>query len=55
MLRQAQQQLSVSGTGTAAVGVACAKRIGGDVRPKLGRKSKLTQFPVKSEAQASTK
>jgi len=39
--------LSVSGTGTAAVG--------GDVRPKLGRKSKLTQSPVKSEAQASTK
>jgi len=39
--------LSVSGTGTAAVG--------GDVRPKLGRKSKLTQSPVRSEAQASTK
>ena len=39
--------LSVSGTGTAADG--------GDVRPKLGRKSKLTQSPVKSEAQASTK
>jgi putative transposase len=47
--------LSVSGTGTAAVGVACAKRIGGDVRPKLGRKSKLTQSPMRSEAQASTK
>ncbi|MEQ9354849.1 RNA-guided endonuclease InsQ/TnpB family protein [Coleofasciculus sp. F4-SAH-05] len=47
MLRQAQQHLSVSGTGTAADG--------GDVRPKLGRKSKLTQSPVKSEAQASTK
>jgi len=39
--------LSVSGTGTAADG--------GDVRPKLGRKSKLTQSPVRSEAQASTK
>ncbi|MEQ8962248.1 MAG: RNA-guided endonuclease TnpB family protein [Coleofasciculus sp. C2-GNP5-27] len=39
--------LSVSGTGTAADG--------GDVRPKLGRKPKLTQSPVKSEAQASTK
>ncbi|MEQ8754217.1 MAG: RNA-guided endonuclease TnpB family protein, partial [Coleofasciculus sp. G1-WW12-02] len=39
--------LSVSGTGTAADG--------GDVRPKLGRKSKLTQYPVRSEAQASTK
>jgi len=39
--------LSVSGTGTAADR--------GDVRPKLGRKSKLTQSPVKSEAQASTK
>ncbi len=47
MLRQAQQHLSVSGTGTAADG--------GDVRPKLGRKSKLTQSPVRSEAQASTK
>ena len=35
--------LSVSGTGTAADG--------GNVRPKLGRKPKLTQFPVKSEAQ----
>ncbi|MEQ9486112.1 RNA-guided endonuclease InsQ/TnpB family protein [Coleofasciculus sp. F4-SAH-05] len=39
--------LSVSGTGTAAGG--------GDVRPKLGRKSKLTQSPVRPEAQASTK
>jgi len=47
MLRQAQQHLSVSGTGTAAGG--------GDVRPKLGRKSKLTQSPAKPEAQASTK
>jgi putative transposase len=47
MLRQAQQHLSVSGTGTAADR--------GDVRPKLGRKSKLTQSPVRSEAQASTK
>jgi putative transposase len=47
MLRQAQQHLSVSGTGTAAGG--------GDVRPKLGRKSKLTQSPVRPEAQASTK
>ncbi|MEQ9621206.1 RNA-guided endonuclease InsQ/TnpB family protein [Coleofasciculus chthonoplastes] len=36
--------LSVSGTGTAADG--------GDVRPKKGRKSKLTQSPVKSEAHA---
>jgi len=34
--------LSVSGTGTAADR--------GDVRPKLGRKSKLTQSPVRSEA-----
>ncbi|MEQ8756140.1 MAG: RNA-guided endonuclease TnpB family protein [Coleofasciculus sp. G1-WW12-02] len=34
--------LSVSGTGTAADG--------GDVRPKKGRKSKLTQSPVRSEA-----
>jgi putative transposase len=34
--------LSVSGTGTAADG--------GDVRPKLGRKSKLTQSPVRSGA-----
>ncbi|MEQ9372917.1 MAG: RNA-guided endonuclease TnpB family protein [Coleofasciculus chthonoplastes F3-SA18-01] len=47
MLRQAQQNLSVSGTGTVAGG--------GDVRPKLGRKSKLTQSPAKPEAQASTK
>jgi len=47
MLRQAQQHLSVSGTGTAAGG--------GDVRPKLGRKSKLTQSPAKPEAQVSTK
>jgi len=47
MLRQAQQHLSVSGTGTAAGG--------GDVRPKLGRKSKLTQSTAKPEAQASTK
>ncbi|EDX77818.1 transposase, IS605 family [Coleofasciculus chthonoplastes PCC 7420] len=47
MLRQAQQHLSVSGTGTADGG--------GDVRPKLGRKSKLTQSPAKPEAQASTK
>ncbi|MEQ9367905.1 MAG: RNA-guided endonuclease TnpB family protein [Coleofasciculus chthonoplastes F3-SA18-01] len=46
--------LSVSGTGTAADR--------GDVRPKLGRRdapwrvcTKLTQSPVKSEAQASTK
>jgi len=36
--------LSVSGTGTAADR--------GDVRPKLGRKSKLTHSPMKSEAQA---
>ncbi|MEQ9486706.1 RNA-guided endonuclease InsQ/TnpB family protein [Coleofasciculus sp. F4-SAH-05] len=34
--------LSVSGTGTAAGG--------GDVRPKLGRKPKLTQSPTKPEA-----
>ncbi len=39
--------LSVSGTGTAADG--------GEVRPKLGRKSKLRHSPMKSEAQASTK
>lgn len=36
--------LSVSGTGTAAGG--------GDVRPKLGRKPKLTQSPAKPEAHA---
>jgi putative transposase len=36
------RMLSVLGTRTAADG--------GDVRPKLGRKSKLTQSPVKSEA-----
>jgi putative transposase len=38
------RMLSVLGTRTAADG--------GDVRPKLGRKSKLTQSPVKSEAHA---
>jgi len=36
--------LSVLGTKTAADG--------GDVSPKLGRKSKLTQSPMKSEAHA---
>jgi putative transposase len=36
--------LSVLGTRTAADG--------GDVRPRLGRKSKLTQSPTKSEAYA---
>ncbi|NES94458.1 MAG: IS200/IS605 family element transposase accessory protein TnpB [Desertifilum sp. SIO1I2] len=46
MLRQAQQQLSVLGTRTAADG--------GDVSPKRGRKSKLTQPPVKSEAYADS-
>lgn len=44
MLRQAQQQLSVLGTRTAADG--------GEVRPMLGRKSKLRHSPVKSEAHA---
>jgi putative transposase len=38
------RMLSVLGTRTAADG--------GDVSPKLGRKSKLTQSPVKSEAHA---
>ncbi|HEY9651667.1 MAG TPA: transposase, partial [Coleofasciculaceae cyanobacterium] len=46
MLRQAQQQLSVLGTRTAADG--------GDVSPKRGRKSKLTQSPMKSEAYADS-
>jgi putative transposase len=47
MLRQAQQQLSVLGTRTAADG--------GEVRPKLGRKPKLTHSPTKSEAHAVPK
>jgi len=41
------RQLSVLGTRTAADG--------GDVRPKLGRKSKLRQSPTKSEAYAALK
>ncbi len=46
------EMLTVSGTGTAAVGAACAKRVGGDVSPQRGRKSVLRQSPVKSEAHA---
>ncbi len=45
--------LTVSGTGTAAVGAACATRVGGDIRPKRGRKSVLRQSPMKSEAHIS--
>jgi putative transposase len=46
------RMLSVLGTRTAAVCEACAKRVGGEVRPTLGRKSKLRHSPVKSEAHA---
>ena len=37
--------LSVLGTRTAAVCQACAKRVGGDVSPKRGRKSKKSAIP----------
>jgi putative transposase len=45
MLRQAQQQLQADGTAVSASG--------GEVRPKLGRKSKLRHSPLKLEAQTS--